>query len=116
MAIWFCEMDIICPKQWDELAVTADPLVRDCSECGKPVHFLDSQQALEAAAANGQCVAFFDETKDGLTYARRRELHRISGVNSGPRRMMLGLPRRSEMPALRRFLDGLDEPPEGLKK
>lgn len=98
MAIWFCEMDILCPKQWNELAVTADPLVRDCTECGKPVHFIDSQQALVSAAEKGRCVAFLDQTCDDLPYEKRRELHKISRVNNRPARMMLGLPRRSEMP------------------
>ena len=51
MAIWFCGMDFNCPKQWCELTATADPLVNDCEECGKSVHFVDSQEELEEAAA-----------------------------------------------------------------
>lgn len=116
MAIWFCEMDIVCPKQWGELAVTSDPLVRDCAECGKPVHFIDSQEALEAAAAKGRCVAFLNEECDDLPYEKRRELHRVAGVNFRPSRMMLGLPRRSEMPAFRAFLNEFNEAEKDAKK
>lgn len=105
MAIWFCEMDIICPKQWDELAVTADPLVRDCAECGKPVHFIDSQAALEAAAAKGQCVAFLKREMDDLPHEKRQELHKISQRNSGTRRVTMGLPRRPMGGKLREFFD-----------
>lgn len=116
MAIWFCEMDIVCPKQWDELAVTADPLLRDCSECGKPVHFIDTQQALEAAAAKGRCVAFLDEACDDLPYEKRRELHRIARVKDRSARMMMGLPRRTEMAAFRAFLNEFNEAEKDTKK
>ena len=58
MAIWFCEMDFNCSMQWDDLDATSDPLVRDCKECGKLVHFVDSQEELEEAAKKVQCVDF----------------------------------------------------------
>ncbi len=66
MAIWFCETDFNCPKEWAELNVTDDPLVRDCAECGKPVHFVDSKEELEEAAAKGKCVAFYNHDVDWL--------------------------------------------------
>jgi hypothetical protein len=105
MAIWFCEMEFKCPKQWDELTSTADPLVRDCEECGKPVHFVDSQEELEEAAANGKCVAFYNQEKDDLPDEKRRELQRTWRFNSRRGRISLGLPRRPIDDKLKAFID-----------
>jgi hypothetical protein len=40
MSIWFCEMEVNCPKQWGELQSTDSPLVMNCDECGKSVHWM----------------------------------------------------------------------------
>lgn len=106
MAIWFCEMDFNCPKQWDELISTTDPLVRDCDECGKPVHFIDSQEELEKAAANGQCVAFYNQ-EDDVPPEKREELQRTWRINSRGGRITLGLPRRPMSDKLKSFIDNM---------
>lgn len=80
------------------------------------MHFIDSQVALEAAAAKGRCVAFLDEACDDLPYEKRRELHRIARVNGRPALMLLGLPRRSEMPAFRAFLNEFNDAEKDSKK
>jgi hypothetical protein len=107
LAIWFCAMDFNCPKQWDELNATADPLVRDCEECGKSVHFVDSQEELEDAAAKGKCVAFFNQEKDELPTEKRNELRRIWRINSREGRITLGLPRRPMGNKLKSFIDNM---------
>jgi hypothetical protein len=107
MAIWFCGMEFNCPKQWDELTATADPLVRDCQECGKPVHFVDSQGELEDAAAKGKCVAFYNQQKDDLPVEKRQELQRTWRINSRGGRITLGLPRRPMGDKLKSFIDNM---------
>lgn len=92
MGIFFCEMEVNCPKQWDELTPTENPKVRDCADCGKPVHFIDSQVQLVDAMFGGKCVAFF-ATEKPLTSevdARQPQVH-DKGVET--ERMTLGLPR-----------------------
>ena len=58
MEIVFCEMKFICSKKWDDLTLTEKPLVRDCEDCGKPVHYVNDQASFDHAAENGLCVAF----------------------------------------------------------
>ena len=105
MAILFCGMDFNCPKQWDELNATDDPLVRDCEECGKPVLFVDSQDELEHAAAKGQCIAFYNQEKDDLSPEKRRELGKTWRINSSGGRLTLGLPSRPANDKLKSFID-----------
>lgn len=107
MAILFCGMDFNCPKLWDELNTTADPLVRDCEECGKKVLFVDSQAELDQAAAKGQCVAFYNQEKDDLTPAKRQELRQTWRINSLGGRLTLGLPRRPVNDKLKSFIDNM---------
>ena len=108
MAIWFCEMAINCPKVWEELTVTDDPLVRDCTECGKQVHFIYSQEELEAAAVQEHCVAFFSQEKDDDLSPEKRERIRLTKrINSGNRRITLGLPRRPIGDKLKSFIDNM---------
>jgi hypothetical protein len=95
MAIYFCEMDFNCPKQWGELNATADSLVRNCEECGKPVQFIDSYEELEEAAAKGKCVAFYKQDIDDLSHEKRRALRHTWRINSSGGRLTLGLPRSS---------------------
>jgi hypothetical protein len=107
MAIWFCEMEFNCSKQWDELTATADPMVRDCEKCGKPVHFVGSQVELEDAAAKGKCVAFYNQEKDDLPPEKRQELHQNWRINSLGGRHTLGLPRRPMSDKLKSFIDNM---------
>jgi len=94
MTIWFCDMDVNCPKSWDELKLTSDPLIRNCSDCGKPVHFIDSQEELRKAAEAGQCVAFYKYAHEEIPLRDRFELRRLY-VSTKPIReefMTLGVP------------------------
>lgn len=100
-------MDFNCPKKWDKLTVTADSLVRDCEECGKPVYFVDSQEELEEAAAKGKCVAFYNQDKDDLSPQKRHELRRTWRINSAGGRLTLGLPRRPVSDKLKAFIDSM---------
>jgi hypothetical protein len=115
MSIWFCEMEINCPKQWDDLAVTSDPLVRDCDDCGKPVHFVDTPDKLENAAQNGQCVAFYSVKDEEVPMSFMIQLRRRWAANKKPsptssRRMRLGLPRSvNQNEKIKPFLGSADE-------
>lgn len=113
MTIWFCEMKVKCPKQWDQLKHTKDELVRGCEECGKPVHFITTQNQLEAAAMEGTCVAFYENNPMPQQlidqYNLVWDLNKSAHLNK--RRMRLGLPssaRPSEK--LRAFIDQFDDP------
>ena len=94
MTIWFCEMKVRCPKFWGDLTQTENELVRDCAECGKPVHFVKSQDELEEAAMKGTCVAFYESDRmpkhEVDQYERIWDLNKKTTVTG--RRMTLGLP------------------------
>lgn len=94
MSIWFCNMKVKCPKFWGDLKQTDNELVRDCDQCGKPVHFINSQEQLEEAALEGNCVAFYDS--DTFSADVKKQFNRIRDLNtpstSSRNRMTLGLP------------------------
>jgi uncharacterized protein (TIGR02996 family) len=46
-----------CPKQWDQLRGTADPLVRHCDACEKNVYYCHSVGDAYDHARQGHCVA-----------------------------------------------------------
>lgn len=46
-----------CPKQWENLKGTEDPLVRDCEACRKQVHYCRSIREAYDHAQRGDCVA-----------------------------------------------------------
>ncbi len=104
MGIFFCEMEVNCPKQWDELTLTENPLVRDCADCGKPVHFIDTQEQLLDAMFGRKCVAFFSGAK---TIAPDGEAPspQVRGSTVKTVRMTLGLPRSPDNSKLRPFID-----------
>jgi hypothetical protein len=108
MGILFCEMEVNCPKQWDELAPTENPLIRNCSDCGKPVHFISSQNELDMAAIDGQCVAFVSETPERSSHSEFQQtdsLQKVDQVMETPRVWRtLGLPRRPDSGEMRPFL------------
>lgn len=122
MGVWFCEMEFNCSKHWDELAKTSNSLVRDCDECGKSVHFVNTQEQLEDAAINGKCVAFYDVKDEDVPLRFRLHLRRtwLDNKPTDPnekRYMTLGLPRSSSPNnELRSFLDTLDESEKQIKK
>lgn len=112
MTIWFCEMEVKCPKKWDQLKETKDELIRDCDECGKPVHFITTQDQLEEAAMEGACVAFYENESMPQhladQYIQIRELNKPSKITG--RRMTLGLPSSARsQEKLRAFIDQFDE-------
>lgn len=49
----------VCPKQWNGLGPTDDPLVRHCDDCHRDVHSCYSVEELEDQARLGRCAAFF---------------------------------------------------------
>jgi uncharacterized protein (TIGR02996 family) len=52
-----CDFDFECPKEWGSLAPTAQPGVRMCGACKKPVYYCDSVADAREHAANARCVA-----------------------------------------------------------
>lgn len=49
-----------CPRTWDALKLTADPLTRFCDACRERVHFATDLETAERLAAEGHCVAVAD--------------------------------------------------------
>jgi hypothetical protein len=122
MGVWFCEMEINCSKQWDELSKTGDTLLRNCVDCGKSVHFVDSQEQLEDAARNGKCVAFYNVSDQAIPLRDRIQLRRkwIENKPSDPNKvslMTLGLPRsRSSNEKIQSFDEIMNEFEKQIKK
>jgi uncharacterized protein (TIGR02996 family) len=59
-----------CPKQWDQLARTADPLARFCETCQQNVYHCSSVAQARRHAARAHCVAVdsrLTRKKDDLT-------------------------------------------------
>jgi hypothetical protein len=115
MGVLFCEMEVDCPKQWDELTPTEDPLIRDCTDCGSPVHFIDDQSQLDKAALHGRCVAFVNKLSEQISPEVSQQLitmqeHHQSLRAKVMRRVTLGLPRRRDSDKLRAFLDDFPPP------
>jgi hypothetical protein len=46
-----------CPKQWEELAPTAEPGVRVCADCEENVHYCEDSASAELHARRGDCIA-----------------------------------------------------------
>jgi len=51
------QFDFECPKQWEQLQRTADPLARFCETCQLHVYHCSSVQQAQRHAARGHCVA-----------------------------------------------------------
>jgi hypothetical protein len=51
------EFKFRCPKQWDDLARTADQTVRFCQECKENVYLTRTDAETLQRARAGQCVA-----------------------------------------------------------
>jgi len=115
MGILFCSMAFDCPKQWDELTPTEDALVRDCTDCGQSVHFIDDQTQLDRAALDGKCVAFVNQIPEKISPEESQQLltmqeHHTSLRTAVMRRVTLGLPRRRDNDKLRAFLNEFPDP------
>jgi hypothetical protein len=113
MVIWFCDRDVNCPRKWEELKTTDNPLVRDCSDCGKPVQFIDTEEELRNAAELGKCVAFYKYSAEEIPLQTRFELRRLY-VSTRPVRdgfMTLGLPSkgRNSGSRLQSFIDSFSD-------
>lgn len=53
-----CNLSFICPKTWNELTRTESDKTRYCDSCSQHVHWVNSQEDFNIAAAEGKCVAF----------------------------------------------------------
>jgi hypothetical protein len=82
-----CPMSYLCSKSWDDLALTADPRIRNCNVCSKPVTLCTDRHELLQAAPHGGCVGLMD------------------GCGASPR-VTLGLPAYAS-DRMRRYLDVL---------
>lgn len=58
------EFSFECPKDWNALAETANPLVRNCDQCQKDVYFCDTVQTAKHMASKGFCVAIDPEAEE----------------------------------------------------
>lgn len=52
-----CEFEFVCPKTWEELQSTPDPLVRYCPKCEREVTECSTQTQLDDLAERGECVS-----------------------------------------------------------
>lgn len=55
-----CPMEYRCNADWFALVPTDCKDVRHCKTCDKDVHFCTDQTQLDAHAAQGHCVAFYE--------------------------------------------------------
>ena len=46
-----------CPKTWSSLEPTAEPHVRHCAECQRPVRWCENDRVAEELGRRGECVA-----------------------------------------------------------
>lgn len=53
-----CNLSFICPKTWAELTRTESNKTRYCDSCSQQVHWVETQEDFDHAAAEGKCVAF----------------------------------------------------------
>lgn len=53
-----CEMEFVCPKDWEGMIVSADPNIRHCSTCNKDVHFCHTVEDLKKAIDAQHCVTY----------------------------------------------------------
>lgn len=58
-AILNCRFSFKCPQQWEQLKATEDTNRRFCLTCERSVYFLNSNEELQKAYAQGLCVAAY---------------------------------------------------------
>ena len=113
MTIWFCEMVVDCQANWEELKFTDNPRVRDCENCGKQVHVVETQAELDEAAKRGHCVSFIKTPVEELPEEMKKRLLQLDKNKSLDKSRMtasrrtMGLPRSNPSDKLRRFLDSM---------
>jgi hypothetical protein len=62
-------LKFLCPLEFSQLTPTAEPRVRDCERCSRPVELTTSEAELAEAVAKGSCVAFPREWTEGTLVA-----------------------------------------------
>lgn len=106
MEIVFCEMKFICSKKWNGLTLTENPLVRDCEDCGKPVHYVNDQSSFDNAAENGLCVAFTQTADKNPENVEMRNSSDLSQQLSTPQVWRtVGMPSRPIVKKLAALMD-----------
>ena len=58
----FCEMKVVCGKQWTELNATEQDGIRFCVDCKKLVFYAKTAAELKVAAEKGLCVYIDSDT------------------------------------------------------
>ena len=56
-----CTLSYRCPMLWDDLLATDNPKIRECIECGRSVHLVESEAEFDEQINKGQCIAAFVE-------------------------------------------------------
>ena len=117
MSIWFCEMELNCPKQWAELKKTNTPLVMNCDECGQPVHWIETYAELEKAATEKKCVAFYSVDNKDLTEGEKVAIKDKWNTNFESPKVVrwMGLP-KSKKPMSDKLKAFIDFEPEKEKE
>jgi hypothetical protein len=117
MSIWFCEMELNCPKQWTELKKTNSPLVMNCDECGQPVHWVETYAELENAATEKKCVAFYSVDNKDLTEGEKVAIKDKWNTNFESPKVVrwIGLP-KSKKPMSDKLKAFIDFEPEKEKE
>jgi hypothetical protein len=54
-----CTLSFRCPMHWDDLLATDKPKVRQCFECDRDVHLVESQAEFNDQISMGRCIAAF---------------------------------------------------------
>ena len=117
MSIWFCEMDVNCPKKWEELKGTDSPIVMNCDECGQNVHWVESYAELEKAAIEKKCVAFYSVDNRDLTESEKAAIGDKWNTNFESPKVVrwIGLP-KSKKPMSDKLKAFIDFEPEKEKE
>lgn len=88
-----CEMEFVCPKDWESMVVSVDPNIRHCSTCNKDVYFCHTIDDLKKSINNQQCVTYvsgevvetskeFDTLISDLDSRKKPEIRVIKGIRT----------------------------------
>lgn len=80
-AVENCRFELKCPLKWASLRQTADPKVRSCDACQKPVTFCANVHQARTLALEGHCVAIDvsqRRTADDLSHEEGLMMGRIA--------------------------------------
>ena len=92
-----CKMEVICNKDWTQLAETEQEGIRFCGDCKKLVFYTQTASELRLAAEKGLCVFIVPKS----TAAEASDLAKKESIESKERI------RQIEMKALARMKRGL---------